>query len=57
MEQYYAIRELEPLVQTLVDAHGDLESALYRWERAIKAVSDGWQAIEAKRAAAYEAAE
>lgn len=57
LSQYYAVRELEPLVEALVDAHGDLDAALYRWERAIKALAEGWVAVEDKRAALSEAAD
>jgi hypothetical protein len=57
MEQYYAIRELEPLVQTLKDADDDVDQALERQEAAIKALADAWTALEDKRAALSEAAE
>jgi hypothetical protein len=57
MNEYYALTELEPLVQEVIDTTADADSAIERREAAIKALAEGWQAVEAKRAAQYEAAE
>jgi exonuclease VII small subunit len=57
VDEYYAIRELGRLVQALIDADADADKALERWEAAIKALAEGWQGIEARRAALSEAAE
>ena len=57
MDEYYAISELEPLVQALKDADDDRDMALERWEAAIKALAEGWTALEGKQAALREAAE
>jgi hypothetical protein len=51
---YYSQPELYPLVQELIAATADIDTAFERQEKAIKALSEGWQAVEAKRAAAYE---
>ena len=54
MEEYYAISELEPLVEQLIAANADADAALERREAAIKALAERWTAIEAKRDAAFE---
>jgi hypothetical protein len=57
MEEYYAIRELEPLVQALKDADDAVEKALEQREACIRALAEGWHSIEAKRETAYELSE
>jgi hypothetical protein len=52
MEEYYAIRELEPLVQAVIDAHGKVDDALEEWEAAIGNLAEGHRVLELKRAAA-----
>jgi hypothetical protein len=44
-------------VQALRDADDDVDNALERREARIKALAESWQAIEAKRATAFELSE
>lgn len=40
------------LVAEVIESRNEVDLALERHEKAIKALSEGWQTVEAKRAAA-----
>jgi hypothetical protein len=52
---YYGQEELADLVAEVVAATTAIDLAFERQAHAIEALSDGWQALEAKRMAKYEA--
>ena len=54
---YYGQPELAGLVQELISATASIDKAFERQEAAIRALAEGWQAIEDRRAALSEAAE
>jgi hypothetical protein len=56
VDEYYAIPELDPLVDELIAATAGVDMALERQEKAIAALAEAWAGLEDKRASAYEVA-
>jgi hypothetical protein len=56
MDEYYATRELDPLVEALSDANRAVDLALERRQEAIEALVEAYQKIEEQRAPLREAA-
>jgi hypothetical protein len=56
MSEYYSVSELEPLVEELIAAAANVDIALERQEKAIAALAEAYQAVEAKRSQAYQQA-
>jgi hypothetical protein len=56
MLEYYGAHQLGPLADELIAAKAGIDTALDRWEKANRALAEGWIAIEAKRAATYQEA-
>jgi hypothetical protein len=54
---HYGQDELSHLVAEVVESTNAIDHAFARQEAAIEALSKGWQAVEAKRMAAYELSE